>query len=189
MGTNPLTPKQGEDGATSQGSVRIDVSSPKHPNVFAVIDAEDLDRVSAYHWSVRRYRKSKTMYAIRQFFCGGLLKEERLHRFIMSAPKTQQVDHRDGNGLNCTKANLRVCTKFQNARNRAKTERLTTSEYKGVWVCKGRYRASICFDGKRLNLGQFSNPIEAAKSYDKAAIRFHGDFARTNFPREEYACG
>ena len=43
--------------------------------------------------------------------------------------------------------------------------------------------ARIGYDSKYIHLGVFTDPVKAAKAYDRAARRYHGAFARLNFPR------
>jgi hypothetical protein len=45
-----------------------------------------------------------------------------------------------------------------------------------------RWRARIRVNGKRISLGLFKDEIEAAKAYDRAARKYHGEFASLNFP-------
>ncbi len=93
------------------------------------------------------------------------------------------IDHRDGNGLNNQRHNLRPATTAQNSRNRGRC-RNNTSGYKGVtWYKPQRkWLASISIDGRRKHLGYFASKLDAALAYDAAAREYHGDFARLNFP-------
>lgn len=50
----------------------------------------------------------------------------------------------------------------------------------------GRYRAQIYLDYKQIWLGEFSSKEAAARAYDEAAIKFHGEFARLNFPLQTH---
>lgn len=93
------------------------------------------------------------------------------------------VDHRDHEGLNNTRTNLRLATRSQNSCNNKKT-RGRSSKYKGVSRDKrGYWRAKIHFKGKHIFLGYFDNEIDAARAYDKAAKELHGEFAVLNFPQ------
>jgi hypothetical protein len=98
---------------------------------------------------------------------------------------TVEVDHRDGNGLNNRRrSNLRVCSHSQNGANQKKHKN-NTSGFKGVVLYKDNrsrpWCARIKVEGRHIYLGYFATPDEAAKAYDAAAIRLHGEFARTNF--------
>ena len=108
-----------------------------------------------------------------------------MHRQILKVPDDMFVDHINRNSLDNRKANLRPATPSQNVRNRAKnTNRTYTSKYKGVtWNrCIKPWRAHIHFNHKLISLGSFDDEIRAAKAYDRAARRYHGEFAVLNFP-------
>ena len=108
-------------------------------------------------------------------------KRQPLHRLVMDAPKGVPVDHINGDILNCTRANLRLCSNAENNRN-SRMRKDNSSGRKGVcWDRqKGKWRAAIKLDGKQKHLGLFTCLEAAAAAYDKAALELHGDFARTN---------
>ena len=107
-----------------------------------------------------------------------------MHRQIMNAPKGTPIDHKDHNGLNNTRENLRLATISENARNCEKTKRPTSSKYKGVcWNKKSKkWQAHIHYNGISIHLGLFDSEEDAAKAYDEAAKIYHGEFAVLNFP-------
>jgi hypothetical protein len=94
------------------------------------------------------------------------------------------VDHINNNSLDNRKANLRLATPAQNARNRRKMATKTSSKYKGVSYHSGQKKwcAAIRVDGQYKYFGLFKNEIDAAKAYDKAARKHHKEFAVLNFP-------
>lgn len=113
---------------------------------------------------------------------GGWYKYKRqyLHRYIMDAPDGMQVDHIDGNRLNNTRSNLRVCTNMENNHNKPKRNS-NKSGYKGVHRVKsGRWCAQITANYKCRSLGVFDTPEAAALAYNKAARELHGEFAYQN---------
>ena len=91
------------------------------------------------------------------------------------------IDHIDGNGLNNRLENLRVTTKAGNAHNRRSTGS-TGNKAKGVRKRSDRdsYRADIYVGNRAIFLGCFKTHDEAAHEYNKAAIRYHGEFACLN---------
>ncbi len=101
-----------------------------------------------------------------------------MHREILKAPKKFWVDHRDGNGLDNQRANLRLCTPRQSAWN-CKRKRDTTSQHKGVHWCNTsqRWVAKIRTPSGRQTLGYFRDEEEAAQAYKQAALALHGEFA------------
>jgi hypothetical protein len=133
------------------------------------VDAEDLPRLVGHTWGVNRAGG----YA--QTGIGKVI--VRMHRLIMDAPQGVQVDHINGNKLDNTKANLRLCTRSQNGANKPVQDR-HGRPYKGVYAWGKRWKAVVA--GKHVGL--FRTPEEAAMAYDRAALERWGEFAATNFP-------
>lgn len=145
----------------------------------ALVDDADFDWLNQWKWYARK--EKHTFYAVRGQFTNGNLKIIRMHRLITGAPDGSIADHRDGNGLNNQRFNLRVCTPAENTRNRRITPN-KTSGFKGVYWhrqdCK--WVAKIKVNGKNISLGSFTDLQDAVKTYNEAAIKYHGDFACLN---------
>ena len=161
---------------SSKGVRRIKLSWGK----WAIVDADDYERVSMYRWLA--VEDGRCWYAKTLRRDGMRIS---MHRLILDAPKGLFVDHIDHDGLNNRKSNLRLCTRKQNRRNR-RPKPGCTSKYKGVHWCKGRnkFRANIYLNKKAIHLGYFHDEIAAAKAYDKKAKELFGEFAYLNFPQE-----
>ena len=93
-----------------------------------------------------------------------------------------EIDHKDTNKANNKWDNLRPATHAQNMWNRGATVN-NGSGFKGVrWSDhSARFLARITVNKDVISLGTFDDPVEAARAYDQAALRYHGEFARTNF--------
>jgi len=157
---------------------------------FALVDDEDYEELSKRKWYC-----DKKGYAYRK----GYRKDGRIdngyvtnkcyskkpaifmHRVIMNAPEDVLIDHEDRNKHNNQKYNLRFCTNTQNIRNGGMRKN-NKSGYKGVCFSYklNKWRSTIMVDRKSIHLGLFPTPIEAARTYNEAAIKYFGDFARLN---------
>jgi hypothetical protein len=107
-----------------------------------------------------------------------------MHQIILEVPEGMIIDHINHDGMDDRSVNLRPATRAQNSRNRKKFPRKCSSKYKGVYLHKSslKWQARIMFEKKRRYLGYFNNEIDAAKAYDEAAKKYHGEFACLNFP-------
>lgn len=132
---------------------------------FAIVDDADYEQISRYSWRYVRIHTSE--YAV--------IKGRRdlffMHRLLINPPSGHEVDHQDGNGLNNTRHNLRVVSHAQNI-----------SKHKGVVWHKpsSKWRARITVAGLRISLGLFPTELDAARAYNEAALKYHGEFARLN---------
>lgn len=137
-------------------------------------------------WGVKRASSTRS-YARFQYREDGERKSVYMHRLILSAPADLVVDHISGDGLDNRRCNIRLCSIYENARNRAPATKNKTG-FKGVkeifTKAGSRYAAQLKIKKKNLWLGTFSTPTEAAMAYDDAAIQIHAEFARLNFPRD-----
>lgn len=101
-----------------------------------------------------------------------------LHRLICPADKGYEVDHINHNKLDNTAANLRVCTGADNKHN-APLQRNNSSGYKGVSWDKQRnkWRAQLKLDNRKIYIGLYPSPEEAAGAYYSKALELFGDYA------------
>jgi hypothetical protein len=143
--------------------------------LWAMVDDADYDFLMQWKWYAVEASPGK-FYAARW---GG---EKRVFMHQVLVPNVPEVDHRNSNGLDNQRHNLRPATHQQNISGQQK-RRTNTSGFKGVsWHAKDkRWRARIC----RVGLGNFKTPEEAARAYDRAALEKFGEFARLNFSQTQ----
>lgn len=171
---------------------------------YALCSDEDYDELMKYRW--HRYLGNRHIYyakratPMKEF---GRQRTVLMHRQILGVlwDNSIQVDHKNSNGLDNTRENIRLCTPSQNAMNR--TRRHASSKYSGVKfrgltskkknpdgtyytsICTKPWRVDIMVQGKKIHGGSYATEIEAALAYDKLAIQYHGEFAKLNFPQKE----
>ena len=167
------------DPARSDG----DISIPLTKGYMTAVSPEDSD-LEGFKWFAKLNKN--TVYAVRDMRLkkGEPQTRQYLHRVILQRildrplERGECVDHRDGDGLNNHRENLRVATHTENIRNSRKSS-ANTSGYKGVcWHKRDlKWMVQIGDNGKLINLGYFDDIEDAAAAYREAATKYHGEFA------------
>ena len=148
----------------------------------AIVDADLYEFLMQWTWCVRYDPDSRRWYAITNIRTATGRAMLPMHRIIMNAPEGTIVDHRDTLAtLDNRRDNLRFATVSQNAAN-SRVSKNNTSGYVGVTLCRctNLWRAKIGVAKKELHLGRFKTREEAALAYNKAAIKYFGEFAHLN---------
>lgn len=145
-----------------------------------VIDAADTTLVERYRWfaSVGPWG----VYVVRNRLVSDPPGAPRkLHRLLTGATPGLVVDHRNHDGLDNRRSNLRVCTTAQNGAN-ARRSAANRSGFKGVsWhKARGKWRAYIEVNRQVRHLGLFDDAWAAAQAYNAAALEAWGEFAVLN---------
>lgn len=150
-------------------------------NSDLVVLVDDSDYAYLVQWT---WRISPKGYAYR--WEGNPRKNTLKIVFIHGAiMQVKGIDHKDRNKLNNQRTNLRIADQSQNNANKHTLARKTIkskSQYKGVsWYNKtNKWIAQIQQNYKKLNLGYFTNEIDAAKAYNAKALELFGEFAYLN---------
>lgn len=147
---------------------------------FALVDDEDYEFLSKFTWLVRINSTGTKAYAsIRVPIRNGTTVVD-MQSLLMPKKLGFVVNHKDRNGLNNQKSNLRYATVAQNVTNSSSFSK-GVSRFRGVRFCGRKWQARIGKEGK--SLGYFVSKEKAARAYDEAAIERYGrEFAQLNFP-------
>lgn len=155
------------------------ISVHRVKRIFAIVDDKDFERVRRFNWYVNQMESTSYAYRFLPSDEGGNQKTQSLHRFIMNEPAGMEIDHRNLNGLDCRKDNLRIATSSQNKMNQ-RTRRDNSSGRKGVsWqASRKKWAAYIQIDQKRIPLGRFETFDAALIARESAEREHYGEFAR-----------
>lgn len=175
----------------------IIANSKTHGKKEILVSDCDYEELSKYKWAVsanKRVNGELFFYAMRGVLDkNGKFRHTKMHRVILGiTDKSILCDHKDGNTLNNQRENLRMCSKKENNANRIKRS-VTNSKYKGVYkMSKTKtlkngeiktytfWAVSLTSNKKQIYIGTFKNEEDAARAYDEAAIKYHGEFANLN---------
>jgi hypothetical protein len=152
---------------------------------FAIVDPEDYPRLAKHKWFLAKSPTGSYAARWQRLNAKNTRKKIWMHREIIHIPQKMVCDHINRNSLDNRKANLRPATVSQNLCNRPKRKAKTRSKYKGLeWdKTQRKWKARIQLNNKKIYLGSFTNEIDAAKAYDRAARKYHGVFALTNLKK------
>jgi hypothetical protein len=157
---------------------------PLSPKYNVVVDEEDWFILNKHQWHVMftpRIVYAATWVRVSRKFRTHVM----MHRLIMNPPVDKHIDHRNHDGLDNRKINLRIATPSQNHGN-SRLGRSNRSGYKGVsWNSRnGKWQVFISEYGKNRNLGSFTDQWKAAQAYNAAALEQWGEFAFLNIKKE-----
>jgi hypothetical protein len=147
----------------------------------AIVDDSDYELVMPYKWRCQKtVRQSRTLvYAVACVKESGV-QQTQMQVVLMGKRDGLFVDHKNQNGLDNRRENLRWATRAQNAYNSG-PRICNETGLKGVYRTPfGRYKAAIRINKKLIYLGTFSSPVEAAIAYNEAALIIEPEFAWVN---------
>jgi hypothetical protein len=135
------------------------------PRAYALVDDEDFERFGHLSWYLES-KPGRALYASRNSSDGGTI---YLHRSVCGCTHGdgQIVDHRNGDGLDNRRANLRITTHAQNMRNR-RPRSFGTSRYRGVYRFKrtGKWSARAKVNYQSIWLGSFDDEDAAGAAVE-----------------------
>lgn len=145
---------------------------------FSTVSDADYAWVSSFKWHA--HKSKYTFYAARSVYTPTGKQHVYMHRMLLKARRGIQVDHRDGNGLNNCRRNLRLATRTQNLCAFRGGRINKTSKYRGVYFQKqkGKWQVRVI----RKYVGIYESELDAAHAYDAAARAQFGEFVHLNFP-------
>jgi hypothetical protein len=156
---------------------------PRPPSAFQCDDQE-----RRANWWASRFVGKPALHGVRLdgYRSGnidgkGYFAHRVIWTMVTGAWPDWEIDHINGDRADNRWVNLRAASRSQNSMNRA--SRRGASLFTGVTARHGRWEARIGLHRKRIHIGSFASEAEAARAYDAAALKLHGEFARLNFPQ------
>jgi hypothetical protein len=145
---------------------------------IARVDDEDYAALALHRWGFSHGYAGRTTWLAGQNKTGPRI---YMHREVCPTAAGFEVDHIDGDKLNNQRLNLRAVDRGANTQNKPSRNRFG---YKGVQAQPNglTYAAVIMFAKSRRYLGNFNDPVAAARAYDAAARHLYGPAAFQNFP-------
>lgn len=154
---------------------------PLTRGMFALVDRDDAELLSQSNWTAHWASNTKSFYAAR----GQVLKDPRetaMHRLILGLGEGEVGDHKFHNTLDNRRSQLRKVEVVHNNINQRKRSD-NTSGYKGVSFERGRWKAQIQVAKKKMHIGTYDTPEEAALAYSEAALKNFGEYTTTTVSR------
>lgn len=157
----------------AEGSFFMAKKIPLTQGQFSIVDDEDFEWLNQWKWYynngyVKRNAKRDN---------NGIQHKISMHTLLLKVERPFEVDHINRNPLDNRKINLRKSSRFQNSGNIFYKNK---TGFKGVVKRINRWEAHIRKKGKLIHLGTYKTSIEAARAYNKAALKYYGEFAYTN---------
>jgi hypothetical protein len=153
---------------------KIDISTPKHPNIFALVDDEVFEWLNQWKWSLsssgHAYRRQYIRLGVNKYTAKIIW----MHRLINKTPDDLITDHLNQKKLDNRKSNLRNANKSLNSINRGMQSN-NKSGFKGVYwdTWAQKWRAEIILNYKNFRLGRFSKIEDAVEARQKAELKYH----------------
>jgi len=139
---------------------------PLSKGAVALVDDADYPRATAFKWFLGGHKGRR--YAARSVTRGGGHTTLYLHRFLLEPPPGLEVDHRNGDGLDCRRDNLRVVTHKVNQAN------ISARPTRNVDRLRGRYAVRLKVDGRTRRFGRFDTLEEALGMAETARLDVFG---------------
>ena len=129
---------------------------------YVIIDDEDYERASKYNLRIKDLSKKKP------YVMAGW--HERLHNILMKPPPGYEVDHINGDTLDCRRSNMRLCTREQNLWNQENKESGITKIHDNKWRARVGYRYKV------IHVGYFKTREEAVEALQAKKRELYGEF-------------
>ena len=149
---------------------------PLSRGMFAIVDDEDYSQLASVRWYAAPGRH--TFYAKRDVRRNGSKGRILMHRYLLGCPDGLEVDHKNGNGLDNRRSNIRIATRSQNRANTG-LQINNISGVKGVCRCAetGRWKVRVQWQLQNIWVGRFDSLEEAVEARYEVVMRLQGEFA------------
>lgn len=170
---------------TENNIAKLELHRRNEESLWTIVDLEDLERVINYPYtwyaklnkSIGKYYVYASEYQPKTKRCKPIF----LHQFIMKA-NGKIVDHKNNDGLDNRKSNLRMATDKNNSTNRRSRNKNNSSGYRNVsWSeSYGKWIVQMQVNKKNTILGKFDDVHEAGKFSEEMRQKYYGEYAGKN---------
>lgn len=138
---------------------------------LAIVDADMFDYLNQFKWWA--HKDGNTFYAETTVPGNGKRLKIKMHHVVSGKPLYKlQTDHRNGNGLDNRRDNLRTVSNRENGRNRIEIrEGRKSSKFIGVYwnKTKLKWQAYMKIGTRSIYLGRFEKEKEAYERVKQAS--------------------
>ncbi len=155
----------------------------------AVVDDIDWMYLLDRSWQAHKSKDKKTWYVWRSDRIDGIKITVQMHTVIIErmgliVPKGYVIDHKDHDGLNNRRNNLRVITYSESCINQGRRKN-SNNKYRGVTKLGHlHFKIRIQCNNQEMYFEVYATEEDAAKMRDELTKLYHGEFVVLNFPGE-----